>query len=179
MKLVFVYGPPAAGKLTVAKRLAQLTGYKLFHNHETINGMLSLFPFENKELVEVRRRLSRKFRLEIFHEAAVNEVNFITTFGMSGSKYFEFFREIKKLIAQHGEVLFIQLLPSENALYERVVSKSRIGHKVDSVQKLKEILESNPERFDKFPDEEHLTIDNTELTPLQAAQKIIRYYSLK
>ena len=32
MKLVFIYGPPAVGKLTVAKELAALTGFKVFHN---------------------------------------------------------------------------------------------------------------------------------------------------
>lgn len=33
MKLMFIYGPPAAGKLTVAKALCAHTGFKLFHNH--------------------------------------------------------------------------------------------------------------------------------------------------
>jgi tRNA uridine 5-carbamoylmethylation protein Kti12 len=32
MKLIFLYGPPAVGKLTVAQELVTLTGYKLFHN---------------------------------------------------------------------------------------------------------------------------------------------------
>ena len=29
--LVYIYGPPAAGKLTVARRLAELSGLPLFH----------------------------------------------------------------------------------------------------------------------------------------------------
>ena len=32
MKLVFIYGLPGVGKLTVAKELSIITGYKLFHN---------------------------------------------------------------------------------------------------------------------------------------------------
>ena len=31
VKLVFLHGLPGVGKLTVARELAQLTGYKLFH----------------------------------------------------------------------------------------------------------------------------------------------------
>lgn len=33
MRLIFIYGLPATGKLTVAQELAKRTGYKLFHNH--------------------------------------------------------------------------------------------------------------------------------------------------
>src|SRR3712207_8263459 len=31
--LLFLHGPPAVGKLTVARRVAELTGWRLFHNH--------------------------------------------------------------------------------------------------------------------------------------------------
>lgn len=40
MKLIYIYGPPASGKLTVAKELEKLTKYKLFHNH-LINDVIS------------------------------------------------------------------------------------------------------------------------------------------
>ena len=43
MKLVFLYGPPAVGKFTVAKELAALTGFKLFHNHLTVDVATSIF----------------------------------------------------------------------------------------------------------------------------------------
>ena len=33
MKLVVIYGAPGVGKLTTAKALAELTGFRLFHNH--------------------------------------------------------------------------------------------------------------------------------------------------
>jgi len=32
MNLVFLYGPPAAGKYTIGRELASLTGLALFHN---------------------------------------------------------------------------------------------------------------------------------------------------
>ena len=44
MKLIFIYGPPAVGKLTVAKKLAQLTGYTVFHLHQTIDLVTQFFP---------------------------------------------------------------------------------------------------------------------------------------
>ena len=45
MKLVFIYGPPGVGKLTVAKELSNLTGFKLFHNHVSIDFASSVFDF--------------------------------------------------------------------------------------------------------------------------------------
>jgi len=35
MQLVIIFGPPAVGKMTVGRALAERTGFKLFHNHMT------------------------------------------------------------------------------------------------------------------------------------------------
>jgi hypothetical protein len=35
VKFVVIFGPPAAGKMTVGRELAALTGWRLFHNHRT------------------------------------------------------------------------------------------------------------------------------------------------
>lgn len=43
MKLLFLYGPPAVGKFTVAKEWAALTGFKFLHNHLTIDLVTSVF----------------------------------------------------------------------------------------------------------------------------------------
>ncbi|MFY9484436.1 MAG: hypothetical protein WAP74_02320 [Patescibacteria group bacterium] len=66
MKLIFMYGPPAAGKLTVAKKLAKLTGYKIFHNQLTVDLITSIFPVKSAAF----RKFNPKFRLEIFAAAA-------------------------------------------------------------------------------------------------------------
>jgi len=48
MRLIFIYGPPATGKLTVAKELAKLTKYKIFHNHLTVDLIGSVLKFGTK-----------------------------------------------------------------------------------------------------------------------------------
>ena len=45
MHFVFVFGPPAVGKMTVGRELASLTGYKLLHNHAPIEPLLEIFEF--------------------------------------------------------------------------------------------------------------------------------------
>ena len=45
MKLLFLHGAPAAGKLTVAKALLQLVPGRLFDNHAAIDLARTLFDF--------------------------------------------------------------------------------------------------------------------------------------
>jgi shikimate kinase len=54
MPIVFIYGPPAAGKLTVAKELSAVTGYKLFDNHVTIDWGEAVLRVWDGALLEAR-----------------------------------------------------------------------------------------------------------------------------
>lgn len=44
-RLIFLYGPPAAGKLTVAKALADAYDVRVVDNHVSLDPALRLFPF--------------------------------------------------------------------------------------------------------------------------------------
>jgi tRNA uridine 5-carbamoylmethylation protein Kti12 len=179
MKLIFIYGPPAAGKLTVANELAKLTNFKIYDNHQLLDGLSRLFPFNDEKLSQVRMVLARKIRIEIFSQCAQSGVNCVTTFGQAGEKYFDFYRDIKSNVEKFGgEVLFVQLKPSHEALLERVVSDSRKGAKIDNRDFLKDKLAREPQIFDLFPDVKHLSIDNSTLEPSIVAGKICEYYSL-
>jgi len=64
MRLVFLFGLPGSGKLTVAREPSALTGWKLFHNHLTVDLLLAVFPFGCKEFIELREQIrSRCLRL--------------------------------------------------------------------------------------------------------------------
>ena len=57
MQLIFLFGPPASGKLTVARELAALTGYRVFHNHLVVDALLAVFDFGSRPFVELRERM--------------------------------------------------------------------------------------------------------------------------
>ncbi len=66
MQLIFLYGMPATGKLTVAQHLARLTGFRLFHNHLAVDLLLSTFEFGPPPFVALREQIW----LSVFDQAS-------------------------------------------------------------------------------------------------------------
>ena len=66
--LVIIFGPPAVGKMAVGLELERLTGFRLFHNHMTVDPIIRLFPFESapyrRLVMELRRRIFEDERRE-------------------------------------------------------------------------------------------------------------------
>src|SRR2546430_17363295 len=98
MRLVFIYGPPASGKLTVAAELAELTGFKLFHNHVSIQFVQSVFEFGTKTFW----RLTGKYRLEMVEEAAKEGIDTIFTFVYSKGEDDKFVKHVLQKVRSSG-----------------------------------------------------------------------------
>ena len=76
MRLVFIHGPAASGKLTVARELAALSGLPLFHNHLVVDALLAVFPFGSPAFVELREAMW----IDVFRAAAAERRSLIFTF---------------------------------------------------------------------------------------------------
>ena len=59
MKLIFLHGPPASGKYTIARVLHASFGVLNFHNHLTIDVAKALFDFGTDPFWELTHRLRR------------------------------------------------------------------------------------------------------------------------
>jgi len=177
MKLFFLYGPPAVGKLTVAKVLKQKTGYKLLHNHLLQNPITEVFSYDNP----VNRLLVRGFRLRILEEASKNNIDIIATFGIAGNNPFSHIDDVIKTVeSQGGEVCLVHLTADKEALLQRVGNASRKEQGKDlSKANLGELLLKNSDIFDKYPKREHLTVDTGIDNPEQVVEKILKFYTLK
>jgi hypothetical protein len=57
VRVIILCGLPGVGKLTVAKGLARLRGYRVFHNHLVFDTVEALFPFGSAAFIELRERL--------------------------------------------------------------------------------------------------------------------------
>lgn len=176
MKLIFIYGPPASGKLTVAKELSSITGYRIFHNHLTIDLVASVFDRES----EIFRPLIRKYRLDMIRRAAEEGIpGLIFTFMFRGKENADYVKKLVNAVERaKGCVLFVQLCCQPDELLRRVKypSRKKFGKITD-----KKTLKEKMEQFDLFSHIRHknnLTIDNTEITPKKVAQMIKNHYKL-
>jgi AAA domain len=175
MKLVFIYGVPGTGKLTVAREIARLTGLRLFHNHLTVDLAASLFEHGTAEYLDYVRHL----RLEAFERAAKANVDLIFTFwysSISGPSV-ERYRQVVE--SAGGEVLFTRLHCRPEVLEARVTSASRQNWKIASVQELRDAFAQYPTSFvDAIPGTQ-LEIDNSDFEPEVVAEQIVAFFKLE
>jgi len=177
--LILIYGPPAAGKLTVAKEIEKLYGYRCFSNHTLVGSVASIFRYENMDDKSTRNRLARKFRIEIFKAAAQKKINVVTTFGGSSSDKFEFFKEIETELSKLGGlVYFVLLSPNEKAILSRVESPERKGTKIDNKEFLQEKLKKPNSYYQKHKATNSIEIDNSNLEPIKVAEKIFELFKI-
>jgi hypothetical protein len=179
--LVVIYGPPAAGKLTVASELAELTGFKLFHNHLTMNAVREVFDFGTIQLAETLARV----RLVVFEAAAREGVDMIFTLANQRRRTEErpgfvdrFIADIDRIVeGSGGRVVRAQLCPPPEVLLDRVTEASRFTHnKLTDVEWYRGLFQTH-ELYDTLGDDD-LAIDNSDLAPADVARTIRDHHGL-
>jgi hypothetical protein len=123
MKLVLIYGRPAVGKLTVARILAEKVHAPLFHNHLTVNLVLSIYGFGTPGFVELRERIW----MDVFRRAMADRVPLlIFTFNPENSVPQRFIDGLfAEVAAGGGAVLPVELTASEDTIEARLGAESR------------------------------------------------------
>jgi hypothetical protein len=173
VQLIFIYGDPGTGKLTVARELAKLTGLKLFHNHLTVDLAATLFEHGSEDYFEYVRSL----RLEAFERAAKANISLIFTYWYSSDAQASV-EAYKQCVQLHGgEVLFVRLYCRPDVLEQRVVSASRQNWKISSLQDLHAALEKYGLQA-SIPGTK-LEIDNSVLEPEIVALGILEKLELQ
>ena len=175
MRLVFLYGLPATGKLTVARELAALTGYRLFHNHLAVDLLLSVFEFGSPSFVELREQIW----LSIFERAA-DQDGLIFTFAPEATVRPDFIQRAQSTISgTGGEVLFIELVCPVAELKQRLVGASRSQHgKLSSVDLFDQLAAQGSFDSPRMPPP-RLTIDTSLCTPREAAVRIAQALAIE
>jgi predicted kinase len=169
--LIYIYGPPASGKLTVAERLCELTGFPLFHSHLTVNAVRPVFAFGTPPFTEAVQAMRRG----VFAAAARAGISLIYTnnSAWSGPNPRARFEEeaARRIMAGHGgRTVFVRLTAPQSALEERVANDSRQAHeKLIDVVRLRELL-ADLDASPLHPDD--LAIDTAHTSPDESARII-------
>jgi hypothetical protein len=172
---IFLYGPPAAGKLTVARALSASHGLTVLDNHLSSDVALRLFEFGTESFSELVEAL----RLSLFRAAAAADVDVVSTFVFMHPGDRDLVASLVEAATCNGaQVGFVQLLPTRETLKERVTGSSRA-----TTEKIRELvqLEGLLERFDMTTpiNDDDLSIDNSLLSPEDTARQIAEHLRLQ
>lgn len=171
MRMIFIYGPVASGKLTVGRLVAERVGMPLFHNHLIVDAVGAVFPFGSPEFV----RLREQFWLETISAAAISGRSLIFTFAPESSVCPDFPYRVSSMVAEAGgQVTYIALELDETEQERRLVNptRERFG-KLRSLDLLRELRPSMATCIKSMP-EPALSIDTGAFTPHEAADAIVR-----
>jgi hypothetical protein len=174
MKLIFLYGPPASGKLTIAQKLSEYTGIPLFHNHLSRDLVKDIYG----DTLRDNYALVDRIRFDVLDYCSKNNTNLIFTYVYEGSDDDDNVQDfIKTIENNHGKVLFIELSASKVDLISRVDNESRKKFKklTDPVvmQKITEDMS-----IYSIPFVDSLKINTSESTPDESVKSIIREFKL-
>lgn len=127
MKLIFLYGPPASGKLTIAEKLSATTGIPVFHNH------LSRDLVENIYGHNVRQHygLIDRIRYDVLDYCSEHQTDLIFTYVYEGEAEDDAdIQKFSQIINDNGgTIYFIELTADRNDLIERAQNESRMRYK--------------------------------------------------
>ena len=174
MKLIIIYGAPAAGKLTVATELSRLTGYKVFHNHISIDFAATVFEFGTPAFW----RLVADVRFDAIAEAAREDVSLIHTFCYEFKVDDEHFAKLIGSAEENGGEAHLVLLRCDNEERKRRIgneSRVRIGKLTDPDH----IDRSTTELSTPYPDGATLIIDTTDTSAEAVALQIAEHFGLQ
>ena len=187
MKLLFIFGAHAAGKMTVGQALSRITPLKLFHNHMTIEPVIELFGAYNGAVTE-------RLRQVVFEEfVKTDNYGLIFTFiwAFEESHDTEYVRRVSKLYSDAGaQVDYVELICPQEERLLRNRTENRLKEKASkrdvalseqrmlSAEARYRCVSEPGEVIEKLgiAPERYLRIDNTNLSPEKVAQIIANHF---
>lgn len=175
MKLIFIWGPAASGKLTVARELSAQTGITLFHNHLVVDALLEKFHFGDPEFIRLREAMW----MTVFDTAARAGQSLVFTFQPEPTVAAGFTDRVRAVIEEAGgEIRFVRLTVSRGEQERRIGSEARKEfRKLTSVELLRALHGDFAASEEAMPGAD-LLIDTEQVLPETAAQRIAAAFHL-
>ena len=183
MKLVFLIGDAAVGKMTVGQALMKITDLRLFHNHMTIEPVLEIFgSFDGKTIQELRDVIFRNF-------AASDRYGMIFTMMMDFDMESDwaYLEHVKQIFEPYGtEFYYVELIAPQEIRLKRNASENRLKNKASKrdieISNQRLIRDDEKHRCVSYegeiPFDNYLRVDNTEKEADEVARMIKETFQL-
>ena len=183
MKLVFLFGNAAVGKMTVGQELMKITDLRLFHNHMTIEPVIEIFgQFDSAVIFKLRDVIFEEF-------AKSDQYGMIFTFmwAFDSSADWDYVEHVKSIFEPYGtEFYYVELVATRDARMQRNVTENRLLNKASKrdIDASNRRLVADDQRYrleskeGEIPFANYVKIDNTNLAPNAVARMIKEQFSL-
>lgn len=183
MKLVFIIGSGAVGKMTVGQELMKRTGLRLFHNHMMIEPVLEIFGGWRGDVVSRLRRVI----LEEFVKSDCEGMIFTYMWAFDMASDRDYIQGVAKLFEENGaDIYCVELVASQEIRLQRNRTENRLNNKASKRdldfstslilnEDANHRLES---REGEIPFANYMRIDNSRLSPEAVAKLIQEYFEL-
>jgi hypothetical protein len=169
VQVVFIFGPTASGKLSVAREVATLTGFRLFPDHLATDLVRGVFDTNMRAFIRIREWAW----IEVLREATHENRSLVFTFEPRASVRESFISHACVIIERlGGEVVFIELTCPDHVIESRIENEDRraLG-KLSSLTEYRRLRDSGAFRYRQMPTPA-LKIDTSECTAAEAASRI-------
>ncbi len=186
MNLIIICGPPASGKMTVGQALQEVTGYKLFHNHLSLELVNQFFDFGTTHF----SHLDKKLRFAIFEEIAKSEITgliFTIVWDFNEKDDEDYIDQVVQVFKNRNpKVGIVELNCDLEERLKRNKTENRLKHKpskrdIDFSTKLlltEHKLYRTTSEEGEFLEKKILKINNTHKSAKKVAEMIVSHYSL-
>jgi len=183
--LVIICGPQAVGKMTVAESLRDKIKYNLMMNHDSIEVSDKIFGFATL----AQKEFNAIFREKAFETAVKHGVDMLFTYvcAFEMQEEREYLCGLADLFQKSGgEFYFVEL----SADLETRLKRNETPHRMERKASKRDVAWSKSNLLndmkkhklntdnDEFWFENHIKIDNTDLTPDEVADMIIQKFAL-
>ncbi|WP_299168184.1 hypothetical protein [uncultured Arthrobacter sp.] len=192
MRLLVIFGPPAVGKMTVGREIAERSQFRLFHNHALIEPLLEVFDYGTPPF----NRLLGEWRTRVVEEAATSGIDLLFTFvwGLElQDDAEELARYIRPYVEKGADVAFVELSADLNERLRRNRTELRLAEKRSkrdvewsdaNVREMERFVMNTDSYADVVPalpgaalltEHRHMRLDNGDLTPQEAGARILAW----
>ena len=177
MKLLFILGDSAVGKMTVGQELANITPLRLFHNHMMIEPVLEVFGQFRSDVIQ---RL-RSVILEEFGKSGQYGLIFTYMMAFDLPQEYDYLKQVQQALGVNEEdVCYVELIAPQSVRLARNATENRLAHKASKrdidASNARLIRDDENHRMLSLPGEipsaNYLRIENASISASDAARII-------